>query len=300
MMLFQSGMTGTIRERALQNQSFMYRRESERRLLVEAYLRWRVARHGATKRIAMNAAAERLKSLRQLRGFSSGAELARAAGIPEATYRAYEGGGRPLTPRAAKMLARPLKVSWQIILFGHEDGAGVPATLEEAAALLGQSVPRKPIPPPPSLRSEEVEFGGERFVLLPVYEARAAAGAPIEGSDSVSHRTAFREDWLRRITRAPLDKLAVLTVDGDSMEPTLRHDDTVLIDLDQRRPTAREGIYVIRVDGGLQVKRVTAHPALKTLSVRSDNAAYAAFDGLAPDDVDVIGRVVWLGRQVGS
>lgn len=199
------------------------------------------------------------------------------------------------------MLAGPLKVSWQVLLFGHDDGAALPRTVEEAAAMLGQPAPRKPLPASPALRPEEVEFGGERFALLPVYDARAAAGAPLDNLDeAATYRTAFREDWLRRITRAPLDRLVMLTVDGDSMEPTLRHDDKVLLDIGQRRPTAREGIYVLRVDGGLQVKRVTAHPTLGTLFIRSDNPAYAAFDGIPSDDVDVLGRVIWLSRQVGS
>ena len=145
-----------------------------------------------------------------------------------------------------------------------------------------------------------VDFGAETYVMLPVYDARASAGPGIEPEETVAYHSAFREPWLRKVTRAPIDMLALLTVDGDSMEPTLRHDDSVLIDRTQTRPTAKEGIYVIRVDGGLQVKRVSAHPTRRTLSIRSDNPAYAAFDDLAPDEVHVVGRVIWLARQVAG
>jgi phage repressor protein C with HTH and peptisase S24 domain len=43
-------------------------------------------------------------------------------------------------------------------------------------------------------------------------------------------------DWLRQVSRSSFNDLAVLTVDGDSMEPTLRQGDSVLVDMGQRRP----------------------------------------------------------------
>ena len=71
----------------------------------------------------MEHTSDRLKRIREEKGIGSGAELARLARIPEATYRAYEAGRRPLTPRAARELAVPLGVTWQALLFGHEAAA---------------------------------------------------------------------------------------------------------------------------------------------------------------------------------
>jgi phage repressor protein C with HTH and peptisase S24 domain len=116
----------------------------------------------------------------------------------------------------------------------------------------------------------------------------------------VTHRIAFREKWIRAVTKAPLDQLAVISVDGDSMEPTLRPGDSVLIDFRQSNPADKDGIYVIRTGNGLQVKRVQVELGKGLITVRSDNPAYEPQRSLNPDDIHVIGRVIWLGRQVGA
>jgi phage repressor protein C with HTH and peptisase S24 domain len=117
----------------------------------------------------------------------------------------------------------------------------------------------------------------------------------------VIYRIAFREEWIRSVTRAPLEQLGVITVDGDSMEPTLRTGDTVLVDFGQNQPGDKDGIYVIRTGNGLQVKRLQVELGRPVrLSVLSDNPAYQPQRNLSAEDIQVIGRVIWLGRQVGS
>ena len=149
---------------------------------------------------------------------------------------------------------------------------------------------------------EIVQIGGDRFAMLPFYKTSASAGPGLEAEDGAPvHRIAFRADWLRLVTRGSISDLVVLTVDGDSMEPTLRPGDTVLVDRGQQRPQQRDGIYVIRTDGGLQVKRVAAHPVTGRITVISDNKErYPSFTDLHPAEVSVIGRALWLGRQLGS
>ncbi len=258
----------------------------------------------------MDTAADRLRRFRDAKGIDSGAELARLAGVPEATYRAYESGRRPLTARAARELAVPLGITWQMLLFGKEANEGGISvnTPEEAAAVLGQRVRRKAMPLRPTAvytgpaSAEVVSMGGDTWALLPVYNATASAG---HGQDidreAVTHRIAFREEWIRTVSTAPLDQLAVITVDGDSMEPTLRTGDTVLVDFRQNQPGDKDGIYVIRTGNGLQVKRVQVELGRPPrISVLSDNPAYQAQRHLSADDVHVIGRVIWLGRQVGA
>ncbi len=148
---------------------------------------------------------------------------------------------------------------------------------------------------------EVVQIGGDRFAMLPVYDAAASAGPGAEAEDAAPiHRLAFRADWLRRMTRADLSQLAVIAVDGDSMEPTLRQGDNVLVDLSQNRPGLKDGIYVLRTDGGLQVKRVAVHPITGRVTIISDNREhYPSYTDLAPEGIAVLGRVIWLGRQIG-
>ena len=144
-------------------------------------------------------------------------------------------------------------------------------------------------------------MGGDSWALLPVYDTRASAGPGREiDNETVIYRIAFREEWVRSVTPAPLEDLAVIAVDGDSMEPTLRQGDTVLVDFGQKRPQRKDGIYVIRTDGGLQVKRLQVDLASKHLVVLSDNKVYEAQHGIRPEDLTVVGRVIWLGRQIGS
>jgi phage repressor protein C with HTH and peptisase S24 domain len=94
--------------------------------------------------------------------------------------------------------------------------------------------------------------------------------------------------------------LAVIAVDGDSMEPTLRQGDLVLVDFGQTRPQRQDGIYVIRTDGGLQVKRLQVEVATTRVTILSDNERYQPQVGVRPSDLTVVGRVIWLGRQIGS
>lgn len=255
----------------------------------------------------MDTSADRLRRFREEKGIGSGAELARLAGVPEATYRAYESGRRPLTPRAARELALPLGVTWQSLLFGKEAAQleSAVTTAEQASAVLGQRVARKLRPPASTLGAglpaELVSMGGDTFVLLPVYDARASAGpGRAIDQESVLHRIAFREEWVRTVTQAPLDQLVVISVDGDSMEPTLRQGDMVLVDFGQVRPQQKDGIYVIRTDGGLQVKRLQVEVAARQLTILSDNKQYEPQRNVRPEDIAVVGRVIWLGRQIGS
>jgi phage repressor protein C with HTH and peptisase S24 domain len=257
----------------------------------------------------MDTTSDRLRRFREEKGIGSGAELARLAGVPEATYRAYESGRRPLTARAARALAAPLGITWQTLLFGTKatDKGIAINTAEEAAAVLGQRV-RRGAAPVPSKRytgpsqAELVSIGGDSYALLPVYDTAASAGPGKDmDREAVMHRIAFRADWIRTVTRASLDQLAVIGVDGDSMEPTLRPGDTVLVDFRQNQPADKDGIYVIRTGNGLQVKRVQVELGRPPkIAVLSDNPAYQPQRNLKPEDIHVVGRVIWLGRQVGN
>ena len=90
----------------------------------------------------------------------------------------------------------------------------------------------------------------------------------------------------------------VLGISGDSMWETLHDGDHVLVDRGQNNPR-REGLYVIRIDDMLQVKRISMHPVAKLLTVKSDNPAYRTYDNIPPDDIAIMGRVVWIGRSLG-
>jgi phage repressor protein C with HTH and peptisase S24 domain len=139
---------------------------------------------------------------------------------------------------------------------------------------------------------------GDEHYSVPVYDLRAAAGAGALVSETpVSEHLMFREQWLRRIA-SDLTALFVLEISGDSMWETLHDGDHVLVDRAQTNPR-REGLYIIRIDDMLQVKRISMHPVSKLLTVKSDNPAYRTYDNIPPDDIAIMGRVVWFGRSLG-
>lgn len=99
--------------------------------------------------------------------------------------------------------------------------------------------------------------------------------------------------WLREQGLDPA-MLSAIAVAGDSMDPTLRDGDEILVDRTPRPP--RDGIHVVRVDGALLVKRLeTGRPGLVVL--RSDNKAYDPIE-LPPAEIEVIGRVVWKSGRL--
>ena len=138
----------------------------------------------------------------------------------------------------------------------------------------------------------------DELAFVPTYEVSAAAGEGIV--IDVEHETgrlAFRRDWLRSVTSASVEQLAVIAVRGDSMYPTLADGDTILVDLTQRRP-ARDGVYIIRFGDFLLVKRLSIDPARRLVVISCDNENYPPLAPVEPEDIDVAGRVIWVGRRI--
>ncbi|MBX9885629.1 MAG: S24 family peptidase, partial [Novosphingobium sp.] len=129
---------------------------------------------------------------------------------------------------------------------------------------------------------------------IPRLPLGASAGPGTMAQDAAPvDRLRFSGRWLRQ-QGLELAMLSVIEVEGDSMEPSLRDGDEILVD---RSPRAlRSGLHVIRLDDVLLVKRLEPGPA-GTLQIISDNPAYPRMER-ARADVAVIGRVVWKGGRV--
>ena len=89
-------------------------------------------------------------------------------------------------------------------------------------------------------------------------------------------------------------KLSAIRVIGDSMEPLLREGDEVLVDM--REQPFRDGVYVVRLDDTLLVKRVASQGGGR-FSLLSQNLAYPPISVQA-EDFAIIGRVVWKSGRV--
>jgi phage repressor protein C with HTH and peptisase S24 domain len=109
---------------------------------------------------------------------------------------------------------------------------------------------------------------------------------------------AFDERWLKALTPSQPAKLSIVRVEGDSMAPTLNAGDDILVDLGDAGQRLRDGIYVLRVDDALVVKRLALNPTRRRVTVQSDNPAYPDWPGCSLDDINCIGRVIWSGRRI--
>ena len=126
--------------------------------------------------------------------------------------------------------------------------------------------------------------------------ASAGPGA-LEADESVRGAMAFDAQWLRRLGIADRLKLSLIRVEGDSMSPTLSDGDEILVDGGDAGERLRDGIYVLRIDDALVVKRLAIGPG-RRISVRSDNQAYPGWPDCDPAAIDIVGRVVWSGRRI--
>lgn len=136
------------------------------------------------------------------------------------------------------------------------------------------------------------------YVLIPFLDIGASAGAgALTDGETATAVIAFQSNWVRGVASGRPEALSVIHVSGDSMLPTLADGDSILVDTDDRE-RLRDGIYVLRTDDALLVKRLSVNPATRRLSIRSDNDAYPSWDDCDPATVSVIGRVVWVGRRL--
>lgn len=139
------------------------------------------------------------------------------------------------------------------------------------------------------------------YVVIPLYDVCAATcGGAVVDHEHMVDFLHFKLEWIRQELRAVPDDLYLIYVDGESMEPMLRPGDIILVD-HRDQAQARDGVYVLRLDKTLLVKRLQKMPG-GMIKVSSDNPAYQPFTlklaEMKEQDFEIIGRVVWTGRRM--
>jgi phage repressor protein C with HTH and peptisase S24 domain len=147
--------------------------------------------------------------------------------------------------------------------------------------------------------SDAAEGEAAASVSVPLLDvgASAGAGAAVEGERTRAH-VAFDPVWLRKVASGGPDGLSIIRVDGDSMLPTLAHGDEILVDRCDGRQRLRDGVYVLRLEGALMVKRLAFNPVNRSVTISSDNAAYPSWADCDPAKVELVGRAIWVGRRL--
>lgn len=143
------------------------------------------------------------------------------------------------------------------------------------------------------------EVDTDEFVFVPRYDIRAAAGyGQFVDHEEPVFTMAFRRHWIENYVTRDVKNLSVISVKGDSMEGVLNDGDSILVNHSENTP--KDGLYVLRINENLLVKRLQIVPG-GIINVISANEAYHAFEinlNHPADDVEIIGRVEWFGRAV--
>lgn len=149
-------------------------------------------------------------------------------------------------------------------------------------------VEEKSYNPPQKLPLDSLWIDIPRLAL----SASAGHGASFDAEQAFDNFR-FSRRWLRE-QGLNGSQLSAIAVQGDSMEPLLRAGDEVLVD---RTPQPfRDGIYVVRLEDSLLVKRVASQGGGR-FSLLSQNLAYPPID-VAAEDIEIIGRVVWKSGRL--
>lgn len=146
-----------------------------------------------------------------------------------------------------------------------------------------------------------IENPDQAFVAIAHAGARPSmgGGAVVDEFQEDSGRAYhFRRSWIKESLKASPSQLRMMHVEGDSMEPTLRDGDTVLVDLTRRTPNP-PGIFVLDDGVGLVAKRLEHVPSSDPPAVRiiSDNRLYSPYER-SSEEVHIVGRIRWFAREI--
>lgn len=205
----------------------------------------------------------------RLRSGLSVADIAKRLGITIQSIYGWENGSVPKASRMTE-LADLLDVPLQWLAFGE----GAPTTLRD-------------------------ENGNWSVPVLSV-EA-SAGGGEVVGAESVVRLIELDPMWVRQVhPSASRGHLHIVTVHGESMEPTFKDKDILLVD-SSVNSIRREGFYVLSYGGLTYVKRVQPSPS-GTLCIISDNPRFKSFEVNLKDDsvqIKIHGLVIysWEGKN---
>ena len=230
----------------------------------------------------VSAVSRQLKALRQRANLSI-REVAQALGMEHgSSYQHYE-------DRFKKPLM-PLDLVMKLVPIFEPRGIGA----AELYALAGVNASgERPLIVGPQRTGD----GNGRMIRIEELDVRASAGAGLLGnSEKVVAEWQVPSGVVRGYSTAPAAEMRIITVMGDSMEPTLQPGQRVLVDTGDRRPSP-PGIFVVWDGLGLVIKRVQMLPHSEPARVKisSDNDKYDPYERTL-EEAYIQGRVIGQWR----
>lgn len=237
---------------------------------------------------------DRIIHLTEMHGGAS--NLARLSGVSESVVRKWKDGKSEPTRDKLEALSKAagVNIQWLVLGTGPKQGVQIGAAYS-AGPIVGSTLDSTI---DSAIDSTHQQQEMSEFALIPGYSIQVSAGHGVSPeSEQPTRRLAFRHRWLKYRGLNEKDLVMVFTK-GDSMEPTIADNNTLMVDTSNTDPQDG-GIYVIRNDGHLLVKRTQIAPGQGVWLI-SDNKEY---DKLLvnfgqTDDLEVIGKVVWIGKDM--
>lgn len=171
---------------------------------------------------------------------------------------------------------------------------------ETQRSLVGSSANEIQEPAKPLINYELYKDFTEEFALIPGYRIQVSAGYGSLNPDELkpTRFLAFRRKWLTYRGFSEKD-LAIVWAKGDSMEPTIHNNDTLVVHMGRNKP--QDGhIYIFRNGEELFVKRYQS--ALGSWRLISDNSIYDKLDIPKHEqhNFEVVGQVVHIAKDIGD
>lgn len=198
----------------------------------------------------------KIRFLRKKSGLTQ-PDMAKKIGISQSLLSLIENGSREITPKMQNEIAAVLNVKIEDLFRLNENN---------------------------SLQAADV-------AKIEMLDVTACCG---NGVDNLSENSIG--EWImplqefRQITFADPQNIKMLKVVGDSMSPTLKAGDWVLVDISQQTPDV-DGMYLLRMATGLAVKRLQI--GLNDIQVVSDNKDKYKPIAASIGEIKVVGRVIY-------
>lgn len=201
--------------------------------------------------------------------------FAELVGISKNTQLAYETGTSSI----------PVDYLGQTAKFGIDaayvvSGFRIPATVHEHRLAFGA---------PPAEHGDTVEVAMSDV-------SYGMGGAYVDDDTSQTSIERFPRSFIRQFTKGPFAQLYFATGIGDSMQPTIHHNDLVLIDRSQQALRLSDQLWAVHASSIGMIKRVRVLPGGSVLLV-SDNPDVSDYP-VGQDELHLIGRVVAVVKRL--
>lgn len=126
---------------------------------------------------------------------------------------------------------------------------------------------------------------------IDMLDVTACCGNGIENlTENVAGQWVMPMPDFRQITMSAPENIKLLRVKGDSMNPTLKDGDWVMVDITRKAPDS-DGLFLLLLANGLAVKRVQCGLG-QNITVISDNPIYAPIPATL-EEVPIAGKVIY-------